>query len=209
MSSAEQMLYLLKTRGAQTAQTLADALDLTPMGARKHLLALEAKGLLQSEERVEGVGRPGRYWMLTDAGHARFPDRHSDLTLQLIEQVRSLFGEAGLDQLIAAREQQARQHYQAALAGQADLASKVTTLARLRSEEGYMAEAQRDDDGQWLLLENHCPICAAAQTCQGFCRAELTLFQHSLGPTIKVERSEHLLAGARRCAYRIQWLKPA
>ncbi|NLR75208.1 helix-turn-helix transcriptional regulator [Leeia aquatica] len=208
MSSAEQILYLLKTRGAQTAQTLADALDLTPMGARKHLLALEAKGLLQSEERAEGVGRPGRYWMLTDAGHARFPDRHSDLTLQLIDQVRSLFGEAGLDQLIAAREQQARQHYQAALASQADLASKVTTLARLRSEEGYMAEAQRDEDGHWLLLENHCPICAAARQCQGFCRAELTLFQHSLGPAFKVERSEHLLAGARRCTYRIQWLKP-
>ncbi len=60
----------------------------------------------------------------------------------------------------------------------------------------------KGDSGALTLVENHCPICAAAQTCQGLCRDELALFQ-ALLPDAEVERSEHLLSGARRCAYRV------
>jgi predicted ArsR family transcriptional regulator len=59
-----------------------------------------------------------------------------------------------------------------------------------------------------LLIEDHCPICAAATQCQGFCRSELALFQRCLGPGATVERTEHLLAGARRCAYRVRQVAP-
>ena len=65
-----------------------------------------------------------------------------------------------------------------------------------------MAEASATDDG-FLLVENHCPICAAATACQGFCRSELDAFRRTLGPGCRVDRVNHILAGARRCAYRI------
>ena len=80
--------------------------------------------------------------------------------------------------------------------------NKKSVSLDLRSAEGYMAELQRDQAG-FLLVENHCPICVAAKACQGFCRSELQLFRAALGPAVAVERSEHLVAGARRCAYRI------
>ena len=67
-----------------------------------------------------------------------------------------------------------------------------------------MARAEPTAGGGWLLVEDHCPICAAATECQGFCRSELALFQRCLGPEARVERTEHLMAGARRCAYLIQ-----
>jgi predicted ArsR family transcriptional regulator len=82
------------------------------------------------------------------------------------------------------------------------LAQKVARLAELRSAEGYMAEA-RDEDGQLLLVENHCPICVAATRCQNFCRSELAIFEAALGPGVAVERIDHIVSGARRCAYRI------
>ena len=66
-----------------------------------------------------------------------------------------------------------------------------------------MADWSQEPDGSFLLVENHCPICAAATLCQGFCRDELELFREVIGPDAEVERSEHLLAEARRCAYRI------
>ena len=53
------------------------------------------------------------------------------------------------------------------------------------------------------------PICAAASSCQGFCRAELQMFRTLLGEKAEVERVEHLLSGARRCAYRIRSLAAA
>ena len=79
---------------------------------------------------------------------------------------------------------------------------KVASLAAIRRREGYMAEWRRRDGG-FVLIENHCPICAAATACQGLCRDELRLFREVLGPGVRVERSEHVLDGARRCAYRI------
>ncbi len=65
-----------------------------------------------------------------------------------------------------------------------------------------MAEWRVKGDS-YLLIENHCPICAAATACQGLCRAELELFREALGAEATVIRVDHILAGARRCAYRI------
>lgn len=203
MNSADRALYLLKTRGALTAQALAAELGLTSMGARKQLQALEEKGLAETETQAQGVGRPVQLWRLSERGHGRFPDRHSDLTLQLLEQVRAVFGEAGLERLIQRREEQSEADYRQAMSGAEGLPQRLDALARIRSQEGYMAELQPDGAG-WLLLENHCPICAAARRCQGLCRSELALFERVLGPAAAVERVEHALAdGGRRCVYRI------
>jgi predicted ArsR family transcriptional regulator len=84
----------------------------------------------------------------------------------------------------------------------ADLGAKVARLAEARTREGYLAECRTEGDG-YLLVENHCPICVAATTCQGFCRAELDTFREVLGPEATVERTEHIVQGDRRCAYRV------
>jgi predicted ArsR family transcriptional regulator len=65
-----------------------------------------------------------------------------------------------------------------------------------------MAEAHKEGAG-YLLVENHCPICVAATACQGFCQTELETFRQVLGPDVSIERTEHIVQGDRRCAYRI------
>lgn len=202
-STSEQTLFLLKMRGPQTAQQLAALLDITSMGARRQLEAAQGRGLVAFEDVGDKVGRPSRRWQLTPAGHARFPDRHADLTLELIAQVKSLFGDEGLDKLIGARERSSELAYAKLVDPGDDLAHRVDSLARARDGEGYMASAERQDDGSVLLVENHCPICAAATACQNFCRSELAIFQRVLGDDCTVERSEYLLEGGRRCVYRI------
>lgn len=204
MKSSEQILFLLKTRGPQTAQRLAELLELSSMGARRQLEAAHEKGLLRFEDVADKVGRPARRWQLTEAGHARFPDRHADLTLQLIDQARAVFGEEGLERLIAAREVASEAQYRGQVDPSAALAARAEALARARDAEGYMAQTEVRDDGSVLLIENHCPICAAARECQNFCRSELAIFQRVMGADCSVERSEHLLAGARRCVYIIK-----
>ena len=84
MNTADRILFLLKTRGPQTAQQLADLLKLTSMGTRRQLEAWRGAGMIASDDRSEKVGRPARYWRLSEAGHARFPDRHSELTVHMI-----------------------------------------------------------------------------------------------------------------------------
>ncbi len=66
-----------------------------------------------------------------------------------------------------------------------------------------MADLRPDGRGGFLFIENHCPICAAATACQGFCTTELNLFRAVLGRDVSVERTEHIVSGDRRCVYRI------
>lgn len=199
--SASRLLYLLKSRGPLPTAALARTLGMTAPGVRQHLAKLAAEALVEHADETGRVGRPRRIWQLSAAGHARFPDTHAELTVNLIDAAREVFGPKGLDRLIARREAATLAAYRAALADAGDLGARVRALAKQRTTEGYMAEARRQPDGSWLLVENHCPICAAATACQGFCRSELDVFRIVL--QAKVERSEHLLAGARRCAYRI------
>jgi len=193
----------IKKQGPMTSGQLAEALAMTSMGARQHLLRLEKKGMVSHFSEKALVGRPKKTWQLTEKAHAKFPDRHGELTIQLIDSVESLFGNDGLEKLISAREEKIRQQYSNELEYVEELAEKVEKLAQLRSQEGYMAEVEKINENEFLLIESHCPICSAAKKCQNFCRSELSIFQQSLGSAFRVERSEYLLSGDRRCVYKI------
>jgi predicted ArsR family transcriptional regulator len=207
LRDSDRFLMLIKMRGPQTTADMASALGITHEAARQQLVKLSRDGVVAATAEAVGVGRPAQVWRLTEEGNARFPDAHADLTAQLIRTIRAELGEEALDRLISARERETLAHYAEELSGIAALRERVERLAAMRSREGYMAE-WREEDGGYLLVENHCPICAAVAVCQGFCRAELAVFQEALGTDARVTRVEHIPAGARRCAYRIEKVRP-
>lgn len=201
-ASTDKILFLLKSYGPQSAAELGEQLQMTSMGARQHLMTLEADGWVSFNDEARGRGRPVRLWHLTEQAWQRFPDSHSELTLQLIDNIQQLFGEVGMERLIAQREQQQLARYQAELT-QPALADRLAALTAQRTREGYMADFRQEEDGSWLLWESHCPICAAARACRGFCRSELEMFRRLLAPA-GVEREQYLLEGDHRCLYRIR-----
>ncbi len=199
-TTSDQILLLLKTKGPAQTRAVAEAMGVTRQAARLQMEKLAADGLVEHVTEKMGVGRPRRSWSLTALGDKRFPNTHAQLTVELLDAVRAEFGDEGLDRLVRRREATTEAAYGRALDGAADLEQRLARLAEARAAEGYMAEWRRADGGTYLLIENHCPICAAASACQGFCRSELALFRAMLAPA-SVERAEHILAGARRCAY--------
>ena len=196
------ILDLLKREGAQSAGALGVALGVTAMAVRLHLFELEKEGLVAAHSEAKGRGRPTKYWSLTEDAARVFPDAHQGLAVDLIQSVEALFGEEGLAKLVDDHGARQRRTYGAQLKSARSLGERVKRLAAMRADEGYMAEAARDGR-DWLLLENHCPICSAAKACTRLCAKELDVFQDVLGKDVRVEREEHILAGARRCAYRI------
>jgi predicted ArsR family transcriptional regulator len=208
--SKRQIVERLK-RAEATAPELAVALQLTEAAVRQHLDALAENGLVTSHARPrEGRGRPPTVWTLTDLAQDLFPDRHDDLTVELIDAVRSALGDEGLDRVIEARHGVQLDAYRRAIPKRGALRDRVEALARVRTAEGYVAEVVDDPDGRGVVLvEHHCPICTAATSCPGLCRSELELFREVLGPKVTVERTQHVLAGDRRCAYRIAPVRAA
>lgn len=197
------IVQLLKQFGAVDSATLAKQLELSTMAVRQHLYALQTEQLVTYTEEPRSMGRPAKLWQLTSAADQFFPTGYAELTLGLIESVTEVFGAAGLEQLLAVRSRQQTIAYQEQLPGQSSLQTRLEVLAALRTEEGYMAAVEALPAGAFLLIENHCPICAAATACTGFCDQELEVFQTVLGQAVQVERLEHLVAGGRRCVYRV------
>lgn len=194
--------HLIKQRGPLDANTLSSELNISAMAVRQHLYALRDDGLVTFLEEPRPVGRPAKLWQLTSAADALFPDGHADLIVELIESAKNAFGPDGMDRLVEARAQQQIATYRNQLGATKSLRGRIQRLTAIRSDEGYMADVEKTGDS-YLLTENHCPICTAATACTGICAAELSVFQTVLGPDVTVERTDHILAGARRCAYKI------
>ncbi len=197
------LLDVLKRHGPRQAAELSRDLGVSAMAVRQHLYAMQEEGLVGFAEEARPRGRPAKRWHLTEAADRYFPDAHSELTVGLLESMRNAFGEAGLNRLLSVRGREQADAYSERMGGRADLRARLDVLAAIRTEEGYMAEIQETADGEFLLIENHCPICRAASACTGLCAAELLVFRSVLGPDVTVERTDHILAGARRCAYRV------
>jgi len=203
-SSRDRILVLLKTRGPGTSARLARQLGLTAMAVRQHLAVLQGEGLVDYVNERRRVGRPPKRWRLTGKSDERFPDSHGGLVVTLLEAARSAFGDEGLGRLTAELTARQAKSYREQLPGPgSSIEDRVAALTKIRRAEGYMAECHRTRDGSLSLVENHCSIHEAARACPQLCLRELTLFRTVLGQDVSVERTEHLLRGDRRCAYRI------
>ena len=124
--------------------------------------------------------------------------------MQLVDAIRDALGEDGLTRVIDARTDDQLRIYRARARRRGRVVASAGHRARGAAQaEGYMAEVVEDGTAGTCSVEHHCPICDAAKSCLGFCTAELRLFGDALGDDVTVERTEHLLAGGRRCTYRI------
>ena len=207
-SGRDRVPLLLKTKGPQTAARMAERLGVTTMAVRQHLAVLQEEGLVDYVDEKRKVGRPARVWRLTPKANDRFPDRHAEFAVGLLRSVQGAFGEKGLEHLITATTQQQIEAYRARMPGPgASLEQRIAALAKIRRDDGYMAEWRRVRDGTIEFVQTHCAIDSAARFTGMLCSGELSLFRAVLGDGVSVERFEYLHSGDRRCAYRISSLK--
>jgi predicted ArsR family transcriptional regulator len=204
MTDAKRRLVeRLKRVDSATAGELAAEFELTDTAVRQHLEQLQELGFVRRfDGAAQGRGRPPARWQLTPAAGAMFPDRHVDLTVDLIGSIRSELGDEALDRVIERRAARQAEAATARRSAPAACRCACAALADQRSAEGYVAEVVAEGD-DLVLIEHHCPICTAATSCDSLCRSELEVFRRALGDGVVVRREQHVLAGDQRCAYRI------
>ena len=204
LSSRQTILRLLKQQGPSDSATLAAQLAISAMAVRQHLYALRTQKLATYHEEQRPLGRPAKMWSLTPAAESHFPNAHAGLSVTLLNAAEQAFGPEGVERLVNQCAKQQIADFRSRIPARAPLAARLGALIAIRNEEGFMAEVQGQRDGSFLLIENHCPICTAASVCPKLCDAEMEVFHAVLGDGVTIERVEHMLAGARRCVYRIR-----
>ena len=199
------VLYAVRRRGEATVEQVAEQLGITVSGARQHLSALTAAGYVDAAEvPADGPkrGRRALTYTVTDAADAVFPKAYGELTNELLGYVSERDPEL-LDDLFARRREQRIAAAKARLARRRGLGAKVTELARILDEDGYLASSEKIAPGVYRIVEHNCAIWAVAQRYGQACSSEIDFIRAVL-PGTTVERVQHMVAGARRCAYEVR-----
>jgi DeoR family suf operon transcriptional repressor len=199
------VLYALRRRGEATAEQLAEQLEMTVSGARQHLSALARDGLVEASERPATTPRRGRralVYAATPAADSLFPKAYGELTNELLGYVGDT-DPALLDDLFAKRRANRIANAEARLATKTTLRGRVAELSRILDEDGYLATWERVEPGVYRIVEHNCAIWAVAQRYGQACTSELEFIRAVL-PGTRVERVQHMIAGARRCAYEVR-----
>lgn len=90
--------------------------------------------------------------------------------------------------------------YAPRLAGK-DRVERVTELAAILTEQGYMCECEQLPNGEMVLIEHNCPVDCVARDYRQACEHELKLYEDVLG--IPLVREELISEGGNCCRYRI------
>jgi DeoR family suf operon transcriptional repressor len=194
------ILVSLKKRGEARAEELAGDLRITASAVRQHLTGLVANGFVGHREVKGGPGRPKHLYSLTSAAEALFPKRYSDLTnevLAIVEDEDPSLLDRVFERRRDARVEGAVPRLEAA--GPA-LVDRVAELATILDEDGYLAQWEALDDGTFRITEHNCAVLGVAQRYGQACSSEIE-FLRTVLPDATVERTQHILGGAHRCAY--------
>lgn len=200
--SQRQMLEHLKRRGSGTIPDLGAALDLSVETIRTHMKALRREGLVERRgSRSGGPGRPEILYGLTGAADALFPNREG----QLLQDLASYLEHQGHGDLVRAffedQVERRRAVVRARLNG-LDGDARIEEVARVLTEEGFMAQVETDDGGRTVLRLCNCPMQNLVEVTRAPCRAELRFVRELLGE--RPVRVSYIPSGDAACCYTLK-----
>lgn len=167
---------------------LADIMKISRMAVHKHLSVLQNRGLVESIEiRESSVGRPKMMYQLTSQSKSIFPKSYSAIATHALDFIEGNMGKEGVERVLRDRQDDLFDKYYKHLKD-LDFDKRVKELARIRDEEGYMAESKKESklsSRRHVLLEYNCPIIHIAEKHWEACSVETELFEKLLGANIE------------------------
>lgn len=167
---------------------LADVMKISRMAVHKHLSVLQNRGLVESIEiRESSVGRPKMMYQLTSQSKSIFPKSYSAIATHALDFIERNMGKEGVERVLRDRQDDLFNKYYKHLKD-LDFDKRVKELARIRDEEGYMAESKKESklsSRRHVLLEYNCPIIHIAEKHWEACSVETELFEKLLGANIE------------------------
>lgn len=200
-STRKVILTMLKTEGPLSVSDMSKQLGITEMAVRRHLNTLERDGFLEAKLVRQAIGRPTSVYSLTPHADDLFPKKYHQLTLDLLGELLEEEGLNRIEFLFDRRKNRMLHKYHSRMRDKT-LKERVSELAAIQNENGYMVEWNQPGEKEFVLSEHNCPITQVANMYQQACSCELKLFQNLLDA--EVERTECLAKGGLKCVYVIR-----
>ena len=184
----KKILYYLKVMQQAGLEELAKVMKISRMAVHKHLVLLQNRGLVEGIENRGHVGRPRMMYQLTSQSKTVFPKSYSAIATHALDFIERNMGKEGIEKVLRERQTELFDQYYKRLKD-LDFDKQVKELARIRDEEGYIAESKKESKrsggGKHVLLEYNCPIIHIAEKHWEACSTETELFEKLLGANIE------------------------
>ena len=182
------IVRLLAQHGSLTAPAIAEQLELSTVGVRRHLVELVESGdaVVVQRKPKTGRGRPPKVYQLTSQGQDRLGNAYDELAQLAFRELRELGGDDAVTAL-------ARKRAGAMLSGigldtedfqSADAQTKAERLAQALTSSGYAASTKLVASGV-QLCQHHCPVSHVAADFPALCEAETAAFGELLGTHVQ------------------------
>ena len=181
-----KILYYLKVMKQAGLRDLSKVMKISRMAVHKHLSDLQDRGLVESAEIRKGVGRPTMQYSLTSTGNTAFPKSYGEIATHALDYVEKKMGKDAVESVLRERQKELIEKYRIRMKDM-EFDDKVKELARIRDEEGYIAESKKDRKrNSHTLLEYNCPIIMIAEKHWEACSIETELFENILDAEVQV-----------------------
>ncbi len=198
-SQKYQILAEIKRSQGLSVAELCEKIKLSYMGVKQHCVSLEKDGYLDTWRRPKGMGRPEKAYRLTDLAQEFFPTEYTDFTLEVLESIALVYGEAAPEKILYRIFQKQIAVLKEKVTG-TNLEERARSFAMLREAEGYMSEFYLDNDsGHFQIIEYNSPLLAVADRFKFVYQLEQQLFEQVL--EVKVTRELERVAGLYKCVF--------
>jgi predicted ArsR family transcriptional regulator len=199
----KKLLYYLKVMQKAGLEELAAVMKVSRMAVHKHLSKLQERGLVEAVETRGHVGRPKMAYQLTSQSKTVFPKSYSAIATHALDFIEKNMGKEAVERVLRERQGELFDQYYKRLKNR-DFDKQVKELAKIRDEEGYMAESKKESKNsrKHVLLEYNCPIIHIAEKHWEACSIETELFEKLLGA--EIETTHRAAKGDAVCKFLIK-----
>ena len=185
LRTRDQVARAILESGPSTAVALAEKLQLTPAGIRRHLDSLVEEGILEEREphirSTRTRGRPSKVFVMSDTGRERFEHSYDDLAVSALKYIAANSGEHLVTGFARHRADEIVRRSQSRVSKSKN---PINGLAEFLSEEGYAANTHAHGIGI-ELCQHHCPIAHVAAEFPQLCEEETAAFSKILGTHVQ------------------------
>lgn len=195
------MRHLLSASEAQTADALAQRLEISRNAVDQQLKNLERDGYVERYSLPSTGGRPGQAWRLTADGIHLFPKHYALFSDLLINMIKEQSGSETLTVYLEGLGRSLAARFRERIQGGTE-SERIEALIELMKEVGYEAETQPDGDAPLPFVDAYnCIYHHLASEHSEVCKLDLALMEGLTDK--KVEHVECMVRGASRCRFRL------
>jgi predicted ArsR family transcriptional regulator len=194
------VLEELKLSGGLPVSELARCSGGSYMAVKTHCEELTKAGyLIRTRLPRTEVGRPEIFYSLSTRADALFPEAGAGFSLELLEEVRRMYGESAPEKILFQYFEKRREQWAKILDKLPTTAEKALKLAALRQKEGCASECECEPGQPIRILEIHNPLQRIFEKFPRAPAMEARTLEQLLGGRV----TRHELPGGRQCPPRI------